>query len=175
MFGIPVWLIARAAAALAVALLVAWLYHMMAEHFREQGRAELRPEVAALRASIEETQRRASALALLWSAQVDKTEAAAHQSEVNRAQTFADLQNDARRAAGAGAAHFSGVAVGLLERARSAASSETTGPSAKSAEAPAPAPDATAWGIAMYEWAAVCTARVHEWEQFYAGLQAGTQ
>ncbi len=171
LFLIP--LIVRGATALVVVAALAWGYHLVAEHFREQGRAELRPEVAALRASIQQTQERATALALSWSAQVDKTEAAAHQAEVNRVQTFDVLRNRAKLAAAGGAAHFGGVAVRVFgNAANSAAGSPAPDTPAEPGKTiAADSGSAEEFVVSLYEWMSVCRARVDEWTSFYASLK----
>lgn len=162
--------IAIGIAALALLGALAWAKHGYDERRREEGRSELRPQIAALQGSIEDTRRRATDLALLWSSQVDKTEAASRQSEVSRAETFAALSDRARRIAAP--SRLSADAVQLSDDARRAASGQTPGPAAKPPEAaPAPASSTEIFIVQMYEWAAVCKARVSEWEQFYKSLQ----
>ncbi len=169
MFGIGTWI--KLGLALAVVAALAYGYHRVAEHFREEGRSELRPEIAELRASIAATQQRATALALLWSSQVDKTETASHLAESNRAQTFASLQKEA---AAVPHGHLGGIS--LFDRARSAASGEATGPAPQPDQAtPAPASSAEEFVVAMYAWAGECRARVMDWAEFYYRLQDATE
>ncbi len=173
MFGLPIGLLIRVGAALALAAALAWGYHLMAEHFREQGRAELRPEIATLQASIAATQARATSLALLWAAQVDKTEDKARKTEVDRAQTFATLLAEAKRVAGP---RLSATDVELLNRARRSANGETTGPTPVPDEAAAANTRSTnEFIVALYAWIGECKDRVDEWHIFYFGLQQATK
>ncbi len=185
MFGLPIGLLIRVGAALALAAALAWGYHLMAEHFREQGRAELRPEIATLQASIAATQARATSLALLWAAQVDKTEDKARKTEVDRAQTFATLLAEAKRVAGP---RLSATDVELLNRARRSANGETTGPTPVPDEAAATGQYAVSVAaaaantrstnefiVALYAWIGECKDRVDEWHIFYFGLQQATK
>jgi hypothetical protein len=170
----------RVGAAIAVALFVALCWYKV-NHWCNQACINEQKEVVALTgevadrdASIATTQKRATELAMLWSAQVDKTENAAHDAEVSRNEKFAGLRDDAAHISDP--AHFGGVAIRLFDSARSAASGEAAGPPAKPAEtAPAPASGAEEFVVQMYEWAAICRARVDEWSAFYRGLQQSTE
>ncbi len=167
MFGLPLGLILRIGAGLALAAALAWGYHLVAEHFREQGREELRPEITALRASIATTQERATALALLWSHQVDKTEDVARRQEKDRAQTFASLQKEA---AAVPHGHLGGISV--LDRARSAAVGTSAGPTSEPDKStPTDSASPEEFVVSLYAWIGECKARVDEWSSFYRGLQ----
>lgn len=162
--------IAMGVGALLLVAALAWAKHGYDERRREEGRSELRPQIVELQSSIEATRQRAADMANRWAAQVDKTEAASRQTETNRAQTFAALQDRAGRIAAP--SRLSPDAVRLSDDARSAASGQAAGPAAKPAEtAPAPSRSTEEFIVSLYEWAGSCKARVSEWEQFYKGLQ----
>lgn len=169
----------RLGAAIVIGL-IAWRVYYMAEHWcntvcvdLKKDVAEERSHVAALDASIALTQKRASDLATLWSAQVDKTENAAHIAESLRNDKFRELAAAAVSIDPGQRAHFGGVASRLFERAADLASgSPATGPAPE--PAPAAAPDtasAEEFVVKLYDWIGVCKATVDEWASFYAGLQ----
>ncbi len=153
-----------------------------AEHWCNAACRDLKDNVVSLQAGIAErdasialTQKRAADLAMLWSHQVDKTENATHIAEASRVQEFGKLATAAQSIPAGARAHFGGVAIGVFDDSRRGASGEATGSAAKPAEAaPAPASSAEEFVVSLYEWAAVCRARVDEWSQFYAGLQAAS-
>jgi hypothetical protein len=168
----------RVGAALLVAFVVAAAWYKV-NHWcnaacvnEKEEVVSLTAEVAERDASIATTQKRATEMAMLWSAQVDKTEAAAHQTESQRVQTFSQLRDAANSVNRGSGVRFSDAGRELFDRARSAAGGEATGPAAKPAETPPPAASsAEEFVVQLYEWAAICRARVDEWASFYAGLQ----
>ncbi len=161
--------------ALAVAAALAYGYHSVAEHFREQGREEQRPHILALEASIATTQKRASDLALLWATQVDKTESVARQTENNRAQTFAKLLQEARASGFATGVRYSDAELRLYRRAYLAARGALAESAPKPAETPAASTGTAEFVVSLYAWIGECKSRVSEWSEFYRGLQAGTE
>jgi hypothetical protein len=151
-------------------------FERMADHYRDEGAHSRDAEVAGLKTSIATTQARATQLALLWADQVQKVEAPAIKQEETHAQEFAQLQNDARLAASHSPAHFSGISIGVFDRARSAASGAASRSPSQPQEAPAANPaSAEEFVVSLYDWIGVCKARVDEWEQFYAGLQLASK
>ncbi len=131
--------------------------------------------VAERDASIAATQARATALALLWSAQVDKTENATHQAEVSRNATFAELQKEAARTT---SDKFDRAALGLLQRSYRASRGETSRPPSEPPEttsAHSTAVTATEFVVSLYAWIGECKARVDSWSEFYLGLQRASQ
>lgn len=164
-----------AIAAVAAALIYAW--HAFTEHYREQGRAEIRAEWKA------DTERRVAmttAITNQWNAKRIEAETAIGERDRERAQRQADNQARARALPPAVAGgHFSGLAVSVLNRAASdsAAAAEPAGATARAAPAAADDSDATVgavveWGVTLIGMYETCRARVSEWQQFYAALQA---
>ena len=130
-------------------------------------------ENKALRASIEATQKLADDMRDRWSKQVDYTEKMAHDAATARASTFAGLADRAKSIGAHSGTSFGLDAGRLFDSARSAAGGKVAGPAAKpEAAAPPVASSAEEFVVQMYEWAAICRARVDAWQEFYAGLQA---
>lgn len=133
----------------------------------------LKADVAERDASIARTQERATALALLWSGQVDRTENAAHIAETSRNEEFRKLADRARAIGADGVPHFGGLSRKLFNDAADLASgSQAPGPAAQPPEATAADTTPTEFVVSLYDWIGTCKARVDEWEQFYKGLQA---
>jgi hypothetical protein len=172
MFGLALPIILRIGGALLFAATLAYGWHRFTEHYREQGRQEIIPKLAQCQDAIAAAQERATQLALLWSAQVDKTEAAAKRQEVARGQTFGAIKDDARRIGTAGGVRFGADAVGVFDRARRAAEGQPAGPAAQPDKTTPPvAASSEEYIVQLYEWAAICKARVEDWQTFYRGLQ----
>ena len=170
MFGLPIGLLIRVGLALALVAALAYAYHRVAESFRDQGRAEVQAVFDAYKT---EQQRRVTEIVMQQQAVAERTEAAARKQEIDRAQTFATLQAQAKSVAAGSGVRFGKPAVELFDRARDSAAVTTPGPAGKPESAvAAPADSAEEFVVAMYAWAAVCKARVTEWEHFYSDLQS---
>lgn len=174
---IPYGLIARGIAVLAILAALAYAWHRFTEHYREQGREEVRLEWEKDKA---ERIAAADAMVEVWRGEVARAGKASRERDDERRKRRDEA---ARRAAElppevAGVA-VPGAAVGVLNRALgdTAPATGSTGAPERPAAAAAAGADSTVglltgWGIeviAMYE---TCRARVTEWREFYAALQA---
>ena len=121
---------------------------------------------------IREAQQRATDIALLWSATVDKSEAKARETEKRNELEFSRLKEVARRIAADNPGRLSPAAIQLSDDSRVAASAGATAIVAETA--PAPASSTEEFIVQMYEWAAVCRSRVEEWQTFYNSLRSAT-
>ena len=170
MFGLPLGLILRIGVAIFAALFLWWVWHMVDKALEHHYADPVRAEFAAYKA---EQQKKVTEIVMQQQAVAEHTEATARQKEVQREQTFAQLLADAKSVAAAGGDHaFSKPAVELFDRARDSAAGQAPGPAAKPEGAAAPpANSAEEFVVQMYQWAAICKARVAEWEIFYSELQ----
>jgi len=108
-------------------------------------------------------------LASAWDQKRQEAEKSASEKETAIAQSFSVLQ-DRTRVAGADDHSYADGTVRLYDDAR--ASAESAGTAGKSPEAaPAPSSSTKEYIVALYEWAAVCKARVDEWASFYQSLR----
>ncbi len=110
------------------AVILGGLYYS-AQHYCNTVCKDARAEVVTLKEEKKAAQERATAIALLWSAQVDKTESEARQRREANEAKFSALAERAR-ALPAGAVRMSGAAAGLLDdvsRAANAASAPAGG------------------------------------------------
>jgi len=82
----------------------------------------------AAEATLEAVKKREAALAVLWAAQVDKTEQAARTAEVKRNATFTELSDRARRTATGAVLRLGVATVGVLNDASTVANSARTPP-----------------------------------------------
>lgn len=137
---------------------------------------DARAEVVMLKAEKAAAQERATAIALLWSGQVDKTASAESQLETLR---HARAETVRAAAAALPAADRGRVVpaavVRVLDSAAGAANSAGTTTGAEKA-APTSADTSlgvlTDWAVVVTEIHAECRDRVAQWETFYAGLRA---
>lgn len=166
MMGIPVGLLIRVGIAIAIAVAAAYLWHLFTDHYREQGREEIRVEWEAEKAAIakEENRRRENAERAR-----QESERRAVIRERARAERFAKL--DAAKAAAANPLPLSVSDVELFNDARRAAEASRSTAASDSTAAAASA-SAQAYIVALNEWASKCIERVEQWMSFYRDQQA---
>lgn len=175
MFGLPLGLLIRIGAAIALAIAAAWLWHMFTGHYKDIGRAEVRAQWDTDKAV------RNKAIAdqtLLWNAQREKTETAQHERDEARAKLFAQVPTlPAAVASQRVPAAFVGV---LRDNASAANLAGATGEPHAAAAAPAATADAeesdlgllAGWFADVARIHAECRDRVAAWATFYRGLMA---
>ncbi len=175
MFGLPLGLILRIGAAIALAVAAAWLWHAFTGHYKDIGRAEVQAKWDADKAV------RNKAIAdqtLLWDAQRKKTEDAEHDRDEARAKLFAQVPTLPPAVARERVpAAFVGV---LRDNARAANAAGATGePHETAPTAPATADPAESdlgllagWFADVARIHAECRDRVAQLVTFYSGLRA---
>lgn len=181
----PWMLVAKlvAIAAAAAALIYAW--HAFTDHYREQGRAEVRIVLEAERADRKaERERRiamTTAITNEWDRKRQEAERAATERDQARAERSQAIKLAARDLPKAVAdARVAPAFVGVLRASRDFANA--AGPAAQpdeTAPAAAAGPDAEStlglvaeWVAEVAEIHAECRDRVSAWESFYASLRA---
>ena len=164
---IPYGLLLRIGLVLALAAAAAWGWHLFVNHYREQGRVEIRAEWDAEKlAQAKELHRRTENAERAKQETTRKAEVLAR----SRAQRFAALQAETQVVASGAGVRLPADSVGLFDRARAAA--EASRPAGGTAEAaPAAAGSTEGYVVSLYEWAAQCLERDGLWRDFYKGVQ----
>lgn len=175
MFGIPIGLLIRIGLVLALMAALAYAYHLVAEHFRIEGRAEIQTKWDADKA---ERIKRTTDMTNLWDSKRQEADKAGQERDHERAQRLADAQQRAKTLppAVAGAA-FPGAAVQLLNEPTGGHPAQITRPAGPAeATAPAAAGDSTVgavteWGVTVKGMYQACLDRVAEHVAFYQSLR----
>lgn len=178
MLGIPLGLLIRIGAAIALAIAAAWLWHAFTGHYKDIGRAEVQAKWDADKAA---RNKAIADQALAWDAQRLKTEKAENERDAARTALFAALQPlppDVARQ------HVPAAFVGVLRDNAHAANAAGTAAQPDKAAAPtATGADPASAGESdlglIAEWFrevalihAECRDRVSAWISFYRGLQS---
>lgn len=178
---LPVGLLVRIVAAIAAVVALAFIYHEIAEHFRDQGRAEIRAQWEADKA---ERVRRTTEITNLWDAQRRKTEEAIDERNKAREElASATRQRVASLPPDVAGTRVPGVFVGVLRAAGNQANAAgTSGQPDAAAAAGAAGADAAeldstlglvaGWVAEVTEILAECRDQVDAWARFYRGLRA---
>ena len=175
---IPYGLLIRVGVALALAAAAWWAWHAFTDHYREQGRVEVRAEweqdkARRIKAVTDQT--------MLWDAQRQKTERAEHErDQARQAAAEAVKQRAASLPVDVARAPVPGAFVGVLRAGRDSANAAGAAaePHQAAAGSASGADESSTLG-AIAEWVAEvtdilaeCRDRVAGWATFYGGLRA---
>ncbi len=162
--------------ALVVAAALAWAWHLFVEHYREQGRVEIRAEWKA------DTDRRiaaTTAMTLMWDSKRQEAEKANAERDKERALRLQDARQRVQQLPPAVAGmRFPGAARRLLNEPTGGDSAKAAAGTGKADEAAAGAAADTSvgavtdWGVTVKGMYQACLDRVADWATFYTSLRA---
>lgn len=146
------------------------------QHYCNTVCKDARAEVGVLKSEKAAAQERATAIALMWSGQVDKTAKAEQQLETDRHARAEKVRTAAAALPAADRGRpVPAAVVRVLGDAASAANA--AGTPTRAQETAPPVADTslgvlTDWAVLVTEIHAECRDRVRQWEEFYSGLRA---
>lgn len=174
-------LMAKLAALVAGFVLLAWAAHLAKEHYRDQGRTEIRAEWEIDKAA---RMKLTSGITLAWDKERIKAETAGKEIEDARRNRLQQIVNRVRTLPAAVAAvSVPASVVGMLDdaiRNSATATEPAVEPGRAGSAVAAPATDTrdsslgllTEWAVTVIGMYDACAERVAGWQSFYSGLQA---